>query len=404
MLVPLLQSSHRVLCTILLSLCIFMLCFQSQCWAKKGLVESSKLPNLYDTLRVMKHTQGIDQALLYIDSLSLAELKTLKGEQLFRSLEKVACFTPQGSMISAKELKRALMSIKQLSRLSEVRTCLIDRWLTGYKPKSMSGGEAETVIARAVSLASRQAGRVDLLVNVTQHPDPEVREHAAYAGADPSHLCDLLKDPWDNVKRGAIRGLEKIAGPQGLCLRDALKDLPISLKGVALKALGHLGKSAWAKKRGLSSSLAQALTEIVHANHLTIHIRHRALVALASWGSLSVARDILSSHLKTARLEGLAMGALQALIVGSPNTALQDLHNVFLKSSSIRVRLASLDLMVRLKLPDQKQQERLEHKKYILIKTMISEQNRDENPLLLKRLLKIRTQLISNNINFESLQ
>lgn len=379
-----LQSECDCLLSIIFSVLVLMSIIHGQSWAKGEHIQGDRLPNLYDTLRVMKHEQGIDQALLYLSSLSFDELRIMKSESLFQSLEKVACL--HSSPISSKQMQRALTSIQLMAQMNEVRPCLKSYLSHQVTHKKWSGLERHTILARAVALAARQTGRIDLLMNATQHFDPEVREHAANAGADPKRLCALLKDPWGNVKHGAIRGLEKIGGPEGLCLIEALTFLPNRLLARAIQTLGRLGKSSWAKEHRISPLLSKTLTTLVYSKQAHSSIKRSALVALANWGSLSEARDILESHLKTGRLESLTLGALQAIVVGSPDTAFFSLSNIVIKSPSVRVRLAAIRFILGMKKVNEAEQLELNQKKYALFKDLVESPDLSHHPLFIDRL------------------
>ena len=301
--------------------------------------DEAQLPKLYDTLRILKHPQGQREALTYLDALSLSTLKTMKGEQLFQGLEKLICIKSQ-TKLTAPKLYNILKAIKIISRLGEIRPCMAQTWLKvrDKRELNINGSSPNDVITRAVALAARQTHRVDLLQGLALHPDPEVRVHVAYAAAEPKQLCNLLNDRWPMVQRAAMIGIEKIAAPSGLCLIDQIPSLNAQLRERGIRALGRLGQSNWAQDEPKRNLVLNLLSKLLNQRQNSIHLRNTVLVALANWGYLSDSRDILKEHLASGHLEGLVLGALQAMTVAQPTDLMSLFQSLFEKTSSLRIR------------------------------------------------------------------
>ncbi len=322
-------------------------------WAKKATptTEGERLPNLYDTLRIMKHDRGVDQALLYLMSLRRDQLLMIKTPSLLSQLSRVACLNTESSSTtetpknnSPKALKRALGAIKLLSQLQAPPPCLAERWLRPglSSSRQVTGDLAFDLLSRASALAYRRGGRVDLLQGMTKHPDPEVREHAAHAGADPETLCTCLNDPWRLVRFAAIRGLEKVSDPRGLCLIETMSTLDDDLRIRSVIALGRLAESSWAKGQSTPPHLSQALRELSRAPQESISIRRAALVALARWGSFSEAEAMVIAHLKSGGLVEVTRGALHAIISSGSQLSKTLTHKIIAESESTVLRLDAL--------------------------------------------------------------
>ena len=134
--------------------------------------------------------------------------------------------------ITPVQLSHLLKAIQIMTKLGEIRSCMAKFWLKprSKKKHNVNGAYPEDIITRAVALAARQTHRVDLMQGLSDHPDPEVRVHVAYAAAEPDKLCDLLIDTWPIVQRAAVIGIEKIKSPSGLCLLDRLSSMTADIK------------------------------------------------------------------------------------------------------------------------------------------------------------------------------
>lgn len=306
---------------------------------------------LYDTLRILKHPQGQREALTYLDALSYSTLNSFKGEHLFTGLEKVVCIE-QSTEITPQQLWNILKTIKIFGKLGEVRSCMAQIWLRPLQTQAQSarkiyGDSHREIITRAVALLARQTHRIDLLQGLSRSPDPIVRVHVAYSGAEPNQLCHLLKDPWPEVQRAAIIGIEKVSASSGLCLLDHLKRLNDKLKERAIRTLGRLGQSEWAQTSPKRDHLYTVLTQFLSHRQNKLKLRKAALVALANWNDLSASRTMIKEHLHSGLLEELTLAALQALNVSKPNDFFSILCTLFNKSSVTRVRLHALSYLER---------------------------------------------------------
>lgn len=342
---------------------IFVLCSICTLLGVKGgmaktFTREERTPNLYDTLRVIKHPQGVKQALLYLESLSNIELQRLKSAPLSKALTIVACslsdqVPSQGSNaeISSSKLdvENSLKAIFTLTRLGISPPCLRERWLLPSvnahlkKEVSYSVGDAPIdLLARASALNFRQLGRVDLLQGLSGHQDPEVREHTAYAGSNPDQLCDLLSDPWVNVRFAAIRGIEKLSSPEGLCLVELLKSSDRHLKLRSMRALGQLSRADWAKDYQAPPHLRDRLNEVYQSPNISLELRQAALLTLALWGNAQPARQVLNEHFESGGLLELTRGALKALTLSRASRVKDLVEKILVGDFDIELKLDAL--------------------------------------------------------------
>ena len=309
-------------------------------------------PNLYDTLRIIKHPQGATQALAYLLTRSSQELSMMKTRALIKALSVLACpdlRQSEGAQQATRNAADAIRVFRKLGELGIEGECIGQLWRLTLGPprRDMYGHRALDLIARLAAETLHQIGRVDLLIGALVHPDPRIRALAARSGAEPHLLCTLYTDGWSEVRMSAIIGLERVAGAESLCLTHYLKDARLSIRLRALRGLGRLaGVSDRSYSQGERARMIAEVRHIVHDSEATQSERNAALTALARWGERSDASDILEAHYERGGLLEFSKAALYALVIADATTSLQELKRAILHSPSLVIRAYAAQLLV----------------------------------------------------------
>ncbi len=171
-------------------------------------------------------------------------------------------------------------------------------------PLTAGAGDPEAVaLAREAARALRQLGAVEALTPALGSPDPEVRAHAAWAGAGGPALCELLaSDPWSEVRVGAARGLARHPGAVG-CLGPALTDADPKVQQAAVATATAAPDPA----------LKAPLRTLAGDPRAPTAARADAFVALGHLGDVEPARKALAVHLDKGGIIPLAEAAVRAL-------------------------------------------------------------------------------------------
>jgi len=287
--------------------------------------------DLPSALRALGHPQGTLDALRHLLTLPPEALEGARSEALYAALDRVTLDT-------AQPLTARAWAVEALKRLGQGR---------GATRALLTGEGVEPALAREAAGALRALARVDLLAGATRHPDPEVRAHAAAAGADPEGLCALLSDPWPAVRYGAIVGLERLAAPASICLAAALRDPEPAHQERAARALGALSAAPWAARREESAglrALGAGLLALAADTRSPPEARGAALVAVARWGSTEPAERVLKAHVEKGGLLTLSACAAQAIAVAAPLSPAERaarLSRLLVEGRAPEVRLAA---------------------------------------------------------------
>lgn len=298
------------------------------------------------TLKALRHPRGSLDALRYLHQLPPSDLLTFKTEELLVELDHLA-------LDSQRSLQVRIWSIELLKRLKAPREVLKQLWLQSHPIHSTDVKEQHTLIlARHAVLALRGLARPDLLSGALNHPDPEIRAHAASAGADPHLLCHVLtQDPWPEVRYQAVLGLEKIGGEQALCLSQALKDTKDQVQEQAARVLGLLSHDpSWSPTLQQRKDLIKGLRALAGTPSAPLNARASALISLGRWDSLEPSDQVLKTHLDKGGIVPLTLAALQAVALSSIQIEerVPRLIDALKKSTALEVRLKAAGLLVKL--------------------------------------------------------
>ena len=316
-----------------------------------SVISTPTVPKLYDTLRIIDHPQGAEQALAYLASRSSQELSMMKTNALKKSLSILAC--PDLTMVKRQPhlVARSLKAIQVFLKMGELGVegeCLGELWKSTLTPTRMSYGHLpQDLIARSAAQALHQIGRVDLLIGALVHPDPQIRALAARSGIEPRRLCELYIDDWPEVRLGAIRGLVRVASTDALCLFHYLKDHNLSVRLQALEGIGRLSqitKSSYHPRD--QSSMITEVRRIVRDSGALLSERHAALTTLALWGERQDASDLLKAHFERGGLLELSKSALYALVIADPASSLNEVKRAIRSSPSLVMRSYAARLLV----------------------------------------------------------
>lgn len=160
-----------------------------------------------------------------------------------------------------------------------------------------------TALAREAARALRQLGAVEALTPALGSPDPEVRAHAAWAGAGGPALCELLaNDPWSEVRVGAARGLARHPSAVS-CLGPALTDADPKVQQAAVATATAAPDPA----------LKAPLRALAGDPRAPTAARADAFVALGHLGDVEPAQKALAVHLDKGGIIPLAEAAVRAL-------------------------------------------------------------------------------------------
>lgn len=177
-------------------------------------------------------------------------------------------------------------------------------------PLLSAEGEPEAVaLARESARALRQLGAVDALAPALRSADPEVRAHAAWAGAGGAALCGLLADdPWSEVRIGAARGLARHPAAVS-CIAGALGDADHKVQQAAVATAIATPDPA----------LREPLRALAGDARAPTAARADAFVALGHLGDTEPARKALAVHLDKGGIVPLAEASVRALAAaGAP--------------------------------------------------------------------------------------
>jgi|GEM_PF-1316354 len=297
------------------------------------------------TLKALRHPRGALDALRYLHTLPPSDLKTLSSEALLVELERLA-------LHEERSLQVRLWSVQLLARLQAPRPAL--QSLVADVPKGASPTQSAclTTLARASALALRGLARPDLLEEGLQHPDPEVRAHAAASGAAPGQLCQVVtSDPWPEVRYEAVQGLMKVGGAQALCLRAVLKDQSADVQERGAYALGSLSLDAhWSPSDNERVTIIKSLRALAGDPRAPLPSRASAFVSLGRWGDLGPSEQVLKTHLTKGGITPLAIASVQA--IASSSATLEErtakLVVVLEQSGSLEVRLRAASALSQL--------------------------------------------------------
>ena len=119
-------------------------------------------PKLYDTLRIIQHPQGVDQALIYLLSRSSQELNMMKTNALKKALSAIACPKLVQLNDSPQLIHRALQAITIFQRIGELGPegeCLKQLWQSTFTPRRiMYGHLKQDLLARSAIQTLHQIG------------------------------------------------------------------------------------------------------------------------------------------------------------------------------------------------------------------------------------------------------
>jgi len=243
---------------------------------------------------------------------------------------------------------QALTIFQRIGELSVEGECLGKLWRGTLTPhRIMYGQLRQDLLARSAVQTLHQIGRVDLLIGALKHPDPHIRALVARSGINPHRLCELHTDVWSEVRLGAVRGLERIAGPEALCLVQYLGDQNLSVRLNALRGLGRLSRASWIKDHTQHlPQIAANIRLVIHNSTATQDERQAALSALALWGDTQDATSILNAHYQRGGLVELSKAALYALVIADDASPLQEIQRTLHQSPSLIMRSYAAQLLV----------------------------------------------------------
>jgi hypothetical protein len=304
------------------------------------LYAQTKDPILFDlsaTLLALNHTQGRVEALFYLLQMPRHQIPLAKHAKVIKSLDQII-------LDQHATLKERLWSIELLQRLevaSDTLVKMIQKTSTFKNHTPLS--QIELIVARAASRALRALGRVDLLTNTWQHHDPVIRASTAAIAADADHLCDLIKDPWREVRLSAILGLGKLVGPKIFCVLPLISNRDVLLAIEASHILGKVPLQDWFIK-SQNQLILKKIQSLAHNTQLDIAIRSALLQSLARWNEDQYVQNILDTHLDKHGLIPLSVAAAKSLIFLpldsiKRKTAEHRLKRCIQKSRSLEVRL-----------------------------------------------------------------
>lgn len=267
------------------------------------------------TLQALQHPEGRNAALTELLALNPPELQAARQRpELAAVMGLIAQDRAAGRGDRALAIRAfALLGLRQEGGL-EILAALLKH---GEDP-------AEVALAREAALALRQLKAPGRLEPALDSKDPEVRQHAAAAGAGGARLCLLLKaDPWPIVRRAAAVGLP---AQHADCLAAAFNDE----HRVAIAAVEAAGR---VKRPALKAPLMALAGDRKRAPRL----RASALGALGALGELGPAKVVIEAHLAKGGILPLVEGALRACFLdGGPEA--REILKAALGSSSERAR------------------------------------------------------------------
>lgn len=157
-------------------------------------------------------------------------------------------------------------------------------------------------LARESARALRQLGAIEQLGAALESPDPEVRAHAAWAGAGGAGLCTALEsDPWSEVRVGAARGLARHPAHVA-CIGPALHDDDPKVQQAAVATAVATPDPA----------LRTPLRQLAGDARAPTSARAEAFVALGHLGDIEPAEKALALHLDKGGIVPLAEAAVRA--------------------------------------------------------------------------------------------
>lgn len=173
-------------------------------------------------------------------------------------------------------------------------------------PLTTPGADAEpeaVALAREAARALRQLGAADALEPALAAHDPEVRAHAAWAGAGGEALCRLLaEDPWSDVRAGAAHGLARHPDAAA-CIAPALADADPKVQQAAVATAIEAP----------DPRLREPLRKLAGDAKAPVTARADAFVALGHIGDIEPAEKALALHLDKGGIVPLAEAAVRAM-------------------------------------------------------------------------------------------
>ena len=339
---------HHIFLLVLANLLFVVIDGYSVHYAHHRVWAQDKSPKIFDlptTLLALKHTQGRLDALSYLLTRPRHQLPVIHHPQLIKQLAHII-------VDKQSTLQQRTWSITLLERLQIADPSLLQiiKRSQGLKKVTIDT-QKELVVARAATSTLRALGRIDLLVGITQHPDPVIRAIVAGAGADPDRLCVLTKDAWREVRLAAILGLAKVLTQDIFCVLPLIsrKDTMIALE--ASKALGKVAQQDWFNS-AQHQSVLHTMQKLAKESHLDISVRSALLYSLAQWNHTDYAQKIILTHLEKKGLSVLSVSAARSLGVLNLDTqqrkTTQDLlQQCVKKSHAVEVRLHCTLALVR---------------------------------------------------------